>query len=171
MNLCFEGQLQASPYQDELFKSTFRQLELFTEADFVAYHEMARSRWAPVWMSFQQKSRFMTAIYQQLVETVWDDIDRLIMVARVPSVRMPLELGQEKILQVVDMESEIQRLDALGESFLSLYDGFVRHPLESGNNELRLQWHHPRGDQAAHKFALLTSRLRGMGLHAPAQVQ
>ena len=164
MNLCFEGKLQASPFQGELFNSSFRQLELVTEADFLAYHELARPRWAPVWMSFAQKNGFMTQVYRHLVETVWDDVDRMIMVARVPSVRMPLELGQEKILQVVELESEIQRLDALGESFLSLYDGFIRHPLESGNNELRLQWHRPRGDRAAEKFALLVQRLRAMGL-------
>jgi hypothetical protein len=165
-DLYFEGRLKASPFQGELFNSSFRQLELVTESDFIAYHELARSRWAPVWMSFSQKSRFMTAVYQHLVETVWDDVDRMIMVARVPSVRMPLELGQEKILQVVELAPEVQRLDALGESFLSLYDGFVRHPLESGNNELRLQWHRPRGEHAARKFEDLTQRLRAMGLDA-----
>lgn len=164
MNLVFEGALQASPFQGELFHSSFRQLELFTEADFVAYHEMARNRWAPVWMSFVQKSRFMVDIYQCLAETVWNDIDHMVMVARVPSVRMPLELGQEKILQVVELQSEIDRLNKLGESFLSMYEGFVRHPLESGNNDVRLEWHQPRGEQAASKFDLLTQRLRAMGL-------
>lgn len=164
MNLVFEGALQASPFQGELFHSSFRQLELFTEADFVAYHELARNRWAPVWMSFAQKSRFMTELYQRLVETVWDDIDRMVMVARVPSVRMPVELGQEKILQVVELQPEIDRLDEMGESFLSLYEGFVRHPLEIGNNEVRLEWHRPRGEQAASKFDLLTQRLCAMGL-------
>lgn len=165
-DMYFEGRLKASPFQGELFNSSFRQLELVTESDFIAYHELARNRWAPVWMSFAQKSRFMVAVYQHLVETVWDDVDRMIMLARVPSVRMPLELGQEKILQVVELEPEVQRLDALGESFLSLYDGFVRHPLESGNNELRLQWHRPRGEHAARKFEDLTQRLRAMGLDA-----
>lgn len=165
-DLYFEGWLRASPFRGELFNSSFRQLELMSEADFIAYHELARSRWAPVWMSFAQKSRFMMAVYQHLVETVWDDVDRMIMVARVPSVRMPLELGQEKILQVVDLAPEVQRLEALGESFLSLYDGFVRHPLESGNNELRLQWHRPRAEHAARKFEDLTQRLRALGLDA-----
>lgn len=164
MNLTFRGVMRASPYRGQLFQSTFRQLELFTEADFAAYHELARRTWAPVLMSFSQKSRFMTELYGHLLKTVWDDIDRLILIARVPSVRMPQELGQEKIIQVVELESEVQRLDALGESFLSLDEGFVRHPLEWGANELRLQWHRPRGEEAAAKFFELTRRLRDMGL-------
>jgi hypothetical protein len=43
---------------------------------------------------------------------VWDDIDRMVMVARVPSVRVPVELAHEKILQVVELQPEIDRLDA-----------------------------------------------------------
>jgi hypothetical protein len=169
MNLLFEGQLQSSPFHGEIFHSTFRQLELHTESDFVAFQQMARSRWAPVWMSFSQKSRFMSQVYQHILETVWDDVDRMLMVARVPSVRMPIELGQDKILQVVELAPEIQRLEALEESFLSLYDGFVRHPMESGNNELRLQWHRPRGADAAPKFDKLCEKLRAMGLQEAAR--
>lgn len=164
MNLLFEGRLKSSPFHGEIFHSSFRQLELHTESDFAAFQQMARSRWAPVWMSFSQKSRFISQIYQHIADTVWNDIDHLLMVARVPSVRMPMELGQDKILQAVEMAPEIQRLEALEESFLSLYEGFVRHPMEGGNNEVRLQWHSPRCSDAAPKFQDLCERLRALGL-------
>lgn len=162
--LVFHGRLLDSPFEGELFLSDIRPGTLETEMDFVAYAQLARPNWAPVWMSFPQKCRFLGSIVQHIVDTVWDDIDLLLMICRVPGIRMPLELGQEKIFQVVELEPEIERLAALGQSFLSMDEGFVRHPMEIGNNDLRLQWHLPRGAQAVPHFERLCERLRALGL-------
>ena len=169
MKLLFEGQLSQSPFKGEYFLSDIRPRTLETEADFVSYRALARPTWAPVLMSFPQKGRFLSSILTCMLNTVWDDVDRLLMVCRVPGIRMPLELGQDKILQVVELAPEVERLSALGESFLAMDEGFVRHPLETGNNELRLQWHGARAHDAAEKFAALCNALRSLGLHEPGQ--
>lgn len=163
--LVFHGQLQASPFAGELFLSDIRPRALETEEDFIAYHQMARPTWASVWMSFPQKSRLLAAIHRHVVETVWDDVDHVLQVCRVPGIRMPVELGHEKIFQVVELAPEIERLESLGESFLSIHEGFVRHPMEEGMNDLRIQWHGARSPEAPRKFQDLAQRLRALGLH------
>lgn len=77
---------------------------------------------------------------------------------------MPVELGQDKVFQVVELQPEVDRLVWAGESFLAVYEGFVRHPLEQGNNELLVEWHNHCCDHAQAKFGELSNRLRLMGL-------
>ena len=81
-----------------------------------------------------------------------------------PAFACPIELGQEKVFQLVDPQPEIDRLNGAGESFVSIYEGFVRHPLEIGSNDLMLEWHNCHGSGAVCQFNDLSRRLRSIGL-------
>lgn len=162
--LTFEGQLASTPSPGEFFLSNIRPRELATDHDFASYRALARADWAPVQMSFPQKCRYLEQIVGCIRETVWTDVDWRLMNCRVPGIRMPVSLGEEKILQVVELEPETQRLRALGYSFLAMKEGFVRHPSEVGDNRLRLDWHLPRRAGAVAAFEDLCRRLRALGL-------
>ncbi|MGA2286884.1 hypothetical protein [Bradyrhizobium sp.] len=141
---------------------------LTSEADFTAMALMARAEWAPVLLSFAQRHDLMRRIFQTIDAVLGDTLQRILLHSRVPAGgRMPAILARETVFIVSELECEIARLLSAGLSFLSIHEGFVRHPLEVGNNEVEIAWHNPPEGGAA-RFNLLTSELNKLGFSAPA---
>lgn len=166
MNVVFAGRLLTSPFLGEIYLSNIRPYQLVTEDDFIAYTSLARASWAPVLMSFGQKSEFLNRIVEHVVDAVGQHNCRILLNCRVPGIRMPMALGKGNVFQVVDLSPEITRLTRAGESFVSIYEGFVRHPLEIGHNELLVEWHNCPDAAAVSRFRELSFCFFSMGFVA-----
>jgi hypothetical protein len=164
MTLSFRSRLLSSPFLPGVISANLQPSVLQSEADFAAHAAFARTTWVPVLLSFPQKH----ALFKDIVTAVWrhlgDSIDLMVMNCRVPAGgRMPAALGEERIFLVADLQPEINRLTRVGCSFVAIREGFVRHPMEEGDNGLDLDWHLPPKD-AAQRFSPLTSELLALGL-------
>lgn len=166
MTLQFRAQMHTSPFKGQVFPSEMRQPILQNEADFVGFAQMARKEWAPILMSFPQKYQFLGQVFEHIWACLDPHIERVLLNSRVPGMRMPLILGEERVFQIIDLEAAVNQLLPSGQSFLSVFEGFVRHPLEVGNNEIVLTWHNPQCADAATRFQELSERLLKLGLEA-----
>lgn len=169
MTMVFQAQMRHSPYKGQVFPSEMRQPILQGETDFLGFTAMARREWAPILMSFPQKYDFLGKVFEHIWASLDTQIERVILNSRVPGMRMPVDLGQERVFQVLDLAPEVARLQSTGQSFLTVFEGFVRHPLEIGNNELTITWYNPPSDEVADakgRFAQLAEKLLAMGLEA-----
>ncbi|WP_321818265.1 MULTISPECIES: hypothetical protein [unclassified Paraburkholderia] len=166
--LTFVGQLRSSPFAGEPVLSSYRGHRLLSEDDFYAYAAFSKEKWSPVLLSFQQKWALLDRIFAALDTHIGERVERIILSSRVPGTRMPVRLGEGRIFQVVSPGAECARLHASGASFVAVYEGFVRHPMETGRNELALVWHRPPEDSATRDaFEALSLALRDIGLQRP----
>jgi hypothetical protein len=91
-------------------------------------------------------------------------VDNVVINCRVPAGgRMAYELGDVGVFLVSELAPEAERLARAGRSFLTIDEGLVRHPLETGDNQIDLDWHLPSAD-GEQCFALLTQELVRLGL-------
>ncbi|MBV8753545.1 MAG: hypothetical protein JO309_01555 [Pseudonocardiales bacterium] len=164
MTLSFEAQLTSAPYAGTIIPSNRHPAVLDSEDDFAAAAQFARRSWAPVLMSFAQRHAFMARVFEKIRTVLADRIRRVVLHGRVPhGERMPPELASEGVFIVTELQPEVIRLTQTGESFLTFYEGFVRHPMEIGNNDVRIEWHNFPEDGPA-RFAALGDELLALGL-------
>jgi hypothetical protein len=163
MTLSFSGKLTVSPFKGQVFLCDTRFPVIATEDDFAGYAEMSRATWAPVLMSFPQKSLFLSRILSSVDATVGPHLDRIVMNCRVPGRRLPVESMDEKLFLVVDLEPEINELVKTDDSVLAIYEGLVRFPLEEGDNDIVVTWHNCRGPDPEGDFAALSDALIKLG--------
>lgn len=164
MTLIFNAHLHRCPYPDEITQAGLLPPQIATEDDFAAYAAFAKPTWAPVLLTFVQKYRLMDAVLTEIRRTLDGEFRQLLMTCRVPGVtRFPPAYNCEDILKVSDLTVEAQRLRALGIPFLTMHEGFVRHPMEQGENEFRLALHRP-GALGEPAFRVCVEALRGLGL-------
>lgn len=166
MTLTFNAYLRRCPYPDEITQAGLLPPQIATQDDFAAYAAFAKPAWAPVLLTFKQKYRLMDRVLAEISRTLDGEFQQILMSCRVPGVtRFPAAYNREDIFKVADMTVETQRLRAIGIPFLTLHEGFVRHPMEQGNNEFCLALHRP-GISGAHAFQTCVEALSALGLEA-----
>jgi hypothetical protein len=164
--LTFHATLQRAPYPEEIQRTGLLPPQIATETDFAAYRAFAKAEWAPVLLNFQQKYRFMEGILAAIRNHLGGDFDLILMTCRVPGVlRFPTAFNADDIFKVAALEPEACRLRARGLRLLTLHEGFVRHPMEVGGNELAMTLDAPT-DAAAVRFAALCEEITASGLWA-----
>lgn len=164
MTLTFNAHLHRCPYPDEITQAGLLPPQIATEDDFAAYAAFAKPTWVPVLLTFVQKYRLMDAVLAEIRRTLDGEFRQLLMTCRVPGVtRFSTAYNAEDVFKVTDLTAEAQRLEALGIPFLTLHEGFVRHPMEQGENEFRLTLHRP-GPSGELAFRACVEALRGLGL-------
>jgi hypothetical protein len=164
MTLIFNAHLCRCPYPDEITQVGLLPPQLVTQDDFAAYAAFAKPTWVPVLLTFMQKYRLMDAVLAEIRRTLDGEFRQLLMTCRVPGVtRFPTAYNSEDIFKVADLTAETQRLRAFGIPFLTLHEGFVRHPMEQGENEFRLALHRP-GVSGERAFRACVEALLRLGL-------
>ncbi len=168
MSLRFRATLRRSPYPDEISPADLMAPQIATEGDFAGYAAFAKPVWAPVLMTFAQKYRLMDTVLAEVRRTLGGQFEQILMTCRVPGVtRFPTAYNAEDIFKVADLTVETRRLRGLGMAFLTMHEGFVRHPMEQGNNEFELALHNPRAD-AGPAFEACVEALSALGLQPDA---
>lgn len=159
----WSGRLVRRPFPGAPVNAGFAPPQLASEADFAAYADFATEGWAPVLVSFPQRHALMDAIVGLLEREIGAQAHTMLVTCRVPSGgAMPARLGAEHILNVVEPEAEARRLNRLGLSFLIVREGFIRYPMERGDNRLSVAWFNaPEGAPA---LAALTAPLAALGV-------
>lgn len=164
MTLSFHAHLHRNPYPAEIIPAGLLPPQVATEDDFACYAMFAKPNWVPVLLSFAQKYRLMEAVLAEIRRTLDGQFQQIVMTCRVPGVlRFPAAYNAPDIFKVADLAMETQRLRAFGIPFLAMHEGFVRHPMEQGENEFRLELHRP-GPAAAAAFGECRLALRALGL-------
>lgn len=162
--LSFHATLQRPPYPEEIQRAGLLPPQIATETDFAAYRAFAKVKWAPVLLNFQQKYRFMEGLLAAIRNHLGGEFDLILMTCRVPGVlRFPAAFNAEDIFKVATLEPEAGRLRARGLRVLTVHEGFVRHPMEVGGNELALTFDAP-SDAAADGFTALCAEITASGL-------
>lgn len=170
MTLRFRATLQRPPYPDDIVPADLMPPQITTEADFAGYATFAKPVWAPVLVTFAQKYRLMDTVLAEIRRTLGGQFEQILMTCRVPgATRFPTAYNAEDIFKVADLTVETARLRALGIPFLTLHEGFVRHPMEQGSNEFELALHNPRSD-AGPGFEECVQALCALGLESEAGV-
>ncbi|GAA4222757.1 hypothetical protein GGQ68_001005 [Sagittula marina] len=162
MTLAYHSQLRHRPYPDQVISGDFNSLQLETADDFAAYRAMAQSRWAPILVSFSQKYQILDRVLAAIEAHLDDDYDVLLTTLRVPgAMRFPKRYYDDRLFLVADLAMETARQVSRGARVLVMQEGLVRHPMETGQNELVLTLHN--ADAAATRFAACGQDLAALG--------
>lgn len=145
----------------EVTPSLFHTPPFFGEQDFESYALMGREDWTRSRVTYGQKHALMAAVVTLLRETCGAE---MVVTSRMPAVaRMPDAMLGEDIVVVMDVATERDAIAAEGRSVIGVEEGFARHPLERGDNRLRLTWANPPADGAA-RLAAVAAALPALGL-------
>lgn len=144
-----------------LTPSLFHTPPFVDEQDFESYALMGREDWTRSRMTYGQKHALMGAVVALLRETCGAE---MIVNSRMPAVaRMPDAMLGDDVFFALDVAAERAALAAEGLSVLTVEEGFARHPLEYGDNRLRLTWTNPPAD-AAGRLGAAAAGLAALGL-------
>lgn len=160
----FRATLIRAPYAQEPQQVGFLPPQVESETDFAAYRAFAKTDWPPILMNFAQKHRFMDELLTSIRRHLGGEFDLLLMTCRVPGVmRFPAAFNAEDVFKIAEIEPEASRLAAQGLRLLTLREGFVRHPMEQGANELELTLR--GGSESGRRgFAALGAEILASGL-------
>ena len=135
------------PYPEACVSGDFNSLQLETADDFAAYRAMAQADWPPILVSFSQKYQILDRVLGAIETHLDADYDVLLMTLRVPgAMRFPRRFYSDRLFLVASPEAEAQRLQAAAKRVLILREGLVRHPMETGRNELSMRLLNPAAD-------------------------
>jgi hypothetical protein len=163
MTLEYRSFLHEHPFENEVISGDFNSLQLETADDFAAYRAMAIADWPPILVSFSQKYQILDKVLETVETHLDDDYDVLLMTLRVPgAMRFPKRYYSERVFLVADLEMEKKRLLEWNKRVLVVQEGLVRHPMETGQNELFLTLHNPKSD-AGSRFAACSEGLEALG--------
>ncbi len=158
--LSYHNFLKCSPGPSSCIPGDAPLPQLVTESDFAGFATMAQENWGNVYTTFTQKYILMHRIVSLILESMECHIDFLIMTARMPGMmKFPISFQDKKVFIVSNPELEGNRLLPTQKPFITLYEGFVRFPMEIGNNELQLEFHNIKNDSAKIAFRECGKRL------------
>jgi len=147
MMLEYRSYLCDHPFANEVISGDFNSLQLETADDFAAYRAMAQADWPPILVSFSQKYKILDKVLETIETHLDDDYDVLLMTLRVPgAMRFPKRYYSDRLFLVVDLGMETKTLLDRGKRVLVVQEGLVRHPMETGQNELFVTLHNPDPD-------------------------
>ena len=150
----FTGQLNRSPHAFCAYRANAVVLPLTTPEDYVSISRIDKPEvQLPVLCGFQEKYDLL----EQIINAAFlylQPLERCVMTAMMPGgLRLPARLLQDDIFLLHQVDKEAKRLFIDGYSVLAIEESIIRHPLESGNNHLRLRWfsqHLPQSNDGWH---------------------
>ncbi|MGL6208438.1 MAG: hypothetical protein ACRC14_01250 [Paracoccaceae bacterium] len=168
--LDFLGYMTRVPYPEACVSGDLNALQLETADDFAAYRAMAQADWPPILVSFSQKYQILDRVLGAIETHLDADYDVLLMTLRVPgAMRFPRRFYSDRVFLVASPEREAQRLHSAAKRVLILHEGLVRHPMETGRNELSMRLLNPAADAGA-RFDACCREFEAIGFDAPLPV-
>lgn len=163
MILEYRSYLREHPFENEMISGDFNSLQLETADDFAAYRAMAQADWPPILVSFSQKYQILDKVLEAIETHLDADYDVLLMTLRVPgAMRFPKRYYSDRLFLVADLAMETHVLLKKGKRVLVVQEGLVRHPMETGQNELFLTLHNAAAD-AGPRFTACRQDLAELG--------
>lgn len=160
-SVCFIGEFLGYPAPGKLTVCDYGLIPFHDDMDFESYEIMGRprrARWVPTRVNYAQKYQLLGEVLGILRREAGTALQEILLNSRMPSWhRMPSQMLGSDIFVVQDLEYEIGRLNAAGLSFISLYEGLVRHANEDGENEILLEWHQSPEDGLTRLQAMQTA--------------
>lgn len=145
----FHGQFRghSTPHRVSRANATILPMEQAEDYESLSRVPMPACR-SPVLCNFPEKYHLLEQIIIAAF-THLPSLERCVMTAMMPGgVRLPVRLLMEDIFLVHDLEEETQRLRHSGCCLLAIEERIIRHPLEAGDNTLRLRWFNAKAPTA-----------------------
>lgn len=170
MPMTYRAQLRRNPWPDEILPAGLEPPQVMTDDDFACYAMFAKPTWAPVLLSFPQKYRLMALVLEEIRTHLGGHFEQLVMTCRVPGVmRFPNTYNAPDVFKVADLPMAVEQMQALGVPFLAMHEGFVRHPMEQGENEFVLTLY-SQSPAAQEAFLACSKALNALGLEPDRQL-
>lgn len=163
----YEGIFNGFPAPGKLTVCDYGLIPFHDDLDFESYEIMGRPRrekWIPTRVNYEQKYVLLADILGIVRQEAGSSLQEIILNSRMPSWhRMPAALMGKDIFVVVDVDYETERLLKENISFITLYEGFIRHANEEGHNQLVLHWYRAPEDGGV-RLAAMQARFAALGL-------
>jgi hypothetical protein len=128
------------------------------ESDFASYEKVGPRQRVVSLVNYHEKYALLAQIIGAVRCHAGPALAEIVLNSRMPStLRMPRELFGEDIFLVHDVAAEARVLSAQRRCFVAMHEGFVRDYMETGGNEMLLDWYWPPEDSAARIKAIASA--------------
>lgn len=135
----YEGILERRPFGDKAILAQTQSLPLIGEHDFAVVSSFAGSRDTPVLLNYSEHCDFLELLVRNVLIQI-PDLDIIVVRMRMPfQGRIPIELLNEKVLLLDEQVEGWGGHGAKDVDMVEIEDGFLRHPLELGDNHIKLR--------------------------------
>lgn len=148
----FHGQFIGRPFPYGSSRANAMVLPMEQAEDYASLSRIPKpSSQAPILCSFQEKYQLLEQVVCAAFANL-HPLDRCVITAMMPGgMRLPARLLQPDVFLVHHVADEVRRLLRNGCSLLVIEESIIRHPLEAGDNTLRLCWY--LGDKLAFQLS------------------
>lgn len=122
-------------------RSVFNTPAFDDDLDFDSYRMLGRGTWPASRVTYERKYELLSEIFDLIRKHAAGQFSEMLVYSRMPSImRMPKPLFGPDVFFLLGLDDEAQRLQPTGLSFLTIREGFVRHALEDGDNQITVRW-------------------------------
>jgi hypothetical protein len=158
MRLQYEGVLIA-PRRSAAHARSMCPIPAFAaESDFASYERIAPAQRVVSLVNYDEMYALLAQIVGAVRCNAGPALAEIVLNSRMPStLRMPRELFGADIFLVHDVAAEARVLSAERRCFLAIHESFVRDYIETGCNELLMDWYWPPEDSATRIKAIASA--------------
>ena len=135
----YEGVLTGRPFGHRVTMAQMQPLPLVGEHDFAIAGAFHGSHGTPVLLNYAEHVELLALLVSTFLVQI-PELDMIVVRMRLPTQgRLPRELLQDKVLLLDVLTEELGSLNIEHINVLEIEDRFLRHPLEIGDNRIRLR--------------------------------